>query len=149
MTTQNIDKTKRYHDFFQSLIAKLQYELPKGRNHPRSSFVFPSDTSRVSYCAVFGRKQARVEVWFNDNERGPNIQRFEYLERYKAEIESGIGQTLDWQRLENRKRCRIALHHPGSIEDDAETLEEIQDWMVEYLLKFKQAFGPRLAELIE
>ena len=38
---------------------------------------------------------------------------------------------------------------PGSIDDDQETLEEIQEWMVERLLKFKEVFAPRLAELVE
>ena len=32
---------------------------------------------------------------------------------------------------------------------DEETLEEIQDWMVDRLLKFKEVFGPRLAELVD
>ena len=48
--------------------------------------------------------------------------------------------------MENRRACRVAIVRPGSIEDD-DTLEAVRDWMVENLLKFKQVFGPRLAEL--
>ena len=33
--------------------------------------------------------------------------------------------------------------------DAPETKEELQDWMVDRLLKFKEVFGPRLAELVD
>ena len=71
----------------------------------------------------------------------------ERLEEHREEIESALGEKLDWQRLENRRACRIALDRPGSIEDDADTLSEVQNWMVDTLIKFKQVFGPRLVEL--
>ena len=66
----------------------------------------------------------------------------------KEEIESELGGTLEWERLDDRRACRISAVRPGSIDDDTETLEEIRGWMTEKLLAFKQVFGPRLAELV-
>ena len=37
----------------------------------------------------------------------------------------------------------------GAVTDSPETLEEVQDWMIEKLLKFKQVFGPRLKDLVD
>ena len=72
----------------------------------------------------------------------------EGLEGHKNQIESELYLELDWQRLENRRACRIIVVRPGSIEDDADTLAEIQDWMVKNLLNFKKVFSPKLAELV-
>ena len=37
----------------------------------------------------------------------------------------------------------------GAVTDSPETLEEVQDWMVERLFKFKQVFGPRLKDSVD
>jgi hypothetical protein len=51
--------------------------------------------------------------------------------------------------VKERRSCAIQITRPGNIGVAPEELEEIQDWMVERLLKFKKVFGPRLAELVE
>ena len=62
-------------------------------------------------------------------------------------IELELDESLKWERLDNRRASRIAAVRAGSIDDDQETLEQIQDWMVDRLLKFKEVFGPYLDEL--
>ena len=68
------------------------------------------------------------------------------LELYKERVHYELG-LLNWQQLP--KTYRISLARPGSIDDDPEALTEIQDWMVENLIKFKQVFDPLLAEFID
>ena len=55
----------------------------------------------------------------------------------------------EWERLDNRSACRISQVRNGKIDDDPETLAELQHWMVDRLLKFKRVFEPHLAELVE
>ena len=69
------------------------------------------------------------------------------MEESKEVIEAELQEPLEWVQLGNRKRCRIVAARPGAITDNQETLEEIQDWMIEKLLKFKQVFEPRLKDL--
>ena len=145
-------RSERYRNFFQPLIDTLR-EKHKFTNvykaQPQNWYSFSAGYGqRITYGANFtGQKQARVEVYIDDGDGGSNVRLLESLEVHRFEIESALGETLDWQRLENRRACRIALDRPGSIEDDADTLAEIQDWMVKNLLNFKGVFGPRLAEL--
>ena len=141
------EQDERYQDFFRSLfdtLRKQNFAVP--RNIPRRSANFQAYSRRVLYSVNFASgKQARVEVYiYADSDW--NIQLLENLERYKDEIESELG-PLNWQRMP--KDCRISLDRPGSIEDDADTLAEIEDWMVKNLLKFKRVFDPKLAELME
>jgi hypothetical protein len=138
---------EHYQDFFRSLFDTLrQQNFAVPRNIPRRSANFQAYSRRVLYSVNFASgTQARVEVYlYADSDW--NIWLLENLERYKDEIESELG-PLNWQRM--RKECRISLDRPGSIEDDADTLAEIKDWMVKNLLKFKRVFDPKLAELIE
>lgn len=106
--------------------------------------------SHISYGASFsaqGQNLARVNInlTFPDAER--NRELVKELGRSKESIEAEIGHTLGWEQVEGRLACRIFLVRPGSIADDDDTLDEIKAWMVDKLLKFKQAFQPRLAEL--
>ena len=53
--------------------------------------------------------------------------------------------------MDDVKVCRIStIYQQGiHIDDDEETLEAVQGWMVEQLLAFKRVFGPHLAELVK
>lgn len=68
----------------------------------------------------------------------------EKLQQHKNQIETGIGEQLAWERLENRRACRIAIYRPGSIDDDEDTLTETRTWMIGKLLSFKETFTPHL-----
>ena len=76
-----------------------------------------------------------------------NKNLFERLSEARERIESEIGESLEWDSVDDRKACRILATRPGHINQDQQTLEHIQDWMVDRLLKFKEVFGPRLNEL--
>ncbi len=147
------DRSERYRKFFQALIDTLreEYKFTNARKgNPGNWYYFSAGYGqRITYGATLtGQKQARVDVYIDDGDADQNIRLLEGLEVNKEEIESGLGEVLDWQRLEARRACRIALVRPGSIEDDTETLADIKDWMVVNLLKFKQVFGPYLSELV-
>ena len=147
------ERSERYREFFQGLIDILREEhrFTNARTgQPQNWYSFSAGYGqKVTYGANFtGQKQARVEVYIDVGDPDQNIKLLEDLEGHRHEIESCLEQALDWQRLENRRACRIALDRPGSIDDDAATLAEIRDWMVENLVNLKQVFGPHLAELI-
>ena len=147
-------RSERYRDFFQTLIDTLREEhsfTNARKGQPQSWYSFSAGYGqRVIYGANFtGQKQARVEVYIDGGDSEWNLRLLGNLEERKHEIEAELGdQLLDWQRLENRRACRIALDRTGSIDDDVETLAEIRAWMVDNLLNFKRVFSPRLAELI-
>ncbi len=148
------ERGERYRQFFQPLIDNLR-ERHRFTNVRKAQaqnwYSFSAGYGqRVTYGANFtGQRRARVELYIDDGDNERNIWLLERLEEHRLEIESILEETLDWQRLENRRACRIALDRPGSIEDDADTLSEIEAWMVDRLLKFKLAFEPRLSGLFD
>ena len=73
---------------------------------------------------------------------------FDELASTSGSAEEELGETLSWERLNERKACRVAVYRPGSIEDDPQALEAIREWMIERLLRLKDVFGWRLAKLL-
>ena len=148
------EQSERYRAFFQSLIDTLRdshkfTNTQKVGKATRNWWIFSSGYKGFSYRPFLGQKQARVDVYIDNGDGDWNFESFDFLEERKEEIELELGQALNWQRLEKARACRIALNWPNNIQDDDATFSEIQAWMVDNLLKFKQVFGPRLAELVE
>ena len=144
------ERSERYREFFQGLMDTLREEhkfTSAKKAQPQSWYVFASGRRGVSYGAAWGKEGPRAELYIDlPGGADANLALLEHLEEYKEEIEATIGQPLDWQRLEDRRACRIAAIRPGSIDAPDGTLEEIREWMVGRLLKFKEAFDPHLSE---
>jgi len=143
------ERRMHYKEFFQGLIASLMEKNFTGPRTARPEYEhsFASGFSAVSYRARFGWEgNPRVDLYI-DRDKAWNKDVFDKLLESKAVIESELGESLGWDRLNDNKASRITIVRPGSIDDDEETLKEIHDWMVEKLLDFKRVFGPRLDEL--
>ena len=145
------ERQEQYKDFFQRLIDILREEhrfTNAKKASPVNWYTFTTGYSRVGYGANFGgQREARVEVYIDYPDGEQNIRLLEDLSQHKDQIESELRLSLDWQRLENRRACRIVATRDGSIDDDADALAETQTWMVETLLDFKRVFDPLLARL--
>ena len=144
-------RNEKYRDFFQSLLDTLRddHKFTTARKaQPLGWYSFRTGYSGTGYGASFALNQrARVDLYIDSGNKEQNTYVFEGLETDQDEIHLAAGWKLDWERLEDRRACRIATYRPGSIDDDEATLAEVRAWMVDSLLKFKDVFGPRLAEL--
>ena len=147
------ERRERYREFFQGLIDTLREEhqfTNARKGQPQSWYSFSSGTSGFSYGANFNADgRVKVELYIDSGEQERNKRTFDRLEEQRESFESGLGDTLEWERLDSRRASRVSIRRPGSIDDDGETLGEIQDWMIQKLLAFKDVFGPRLADLAE
>lgn len=147
------ERGEAYRVFFQGLVDRLSEEYQfKGvrRVKPTYVHVFPSGFSGFSYHVKFDqRKKATIQLFIQRGDKDQSRRIFSQLEESKEVIEAELQEPLEWVQLEDRKRCRVVAARPGAITDNQETLEEIQDWMIEKLLKFKQVFGPRLKDLVD
>ncbi len=148
------ERNERYRDFFQGLIDTLREEhsfTNASKGQPQNWYSFSTGYAPlVKYGANFAaRGRARVELYIDSRDKDWNKSLFDQLSKGKTDIESELGEPLEWERLNDRRASRIAAVRPGSIDDDQDTLKEIQDWMVERLPKFKEVFGPKLADFAD
>ncbi len=147
------ERGEAYRDFFQGLIDRLREEhqfTGAKKGLPQSWYNFPSGLSGIPYEAKFTHgNKASVGLFIGRNDKDQNEGFFDELRENQEAIESELQELLEWDRIEGYKSCRIAVTRSGSITDNQETLKEIQDWMIDKLLKFKQVFGPRLKDLVD
>lgn len=145
------ERGERYRQFFQSLIdiMREQHQFTNVRKAPaKRRCDFSSGFPGISYRAAFNQgMMAAVSVSIDRGDGEVNREIFDRLVDRKEAIESFLGEPLVWEVVEYRQVRRVLIRRPGSIDDDPDTLESIQQWMVEHLLNFKRVFGPHLTEL--
>ncbi len=141
----------RYNEFFHPIVDTLvqKHQLTVDRETKANSgpYFTSGYGSHIQYEARLAKgNKARVALHI-DSKRGEwNKQLVRDLLRHREQIESALG-PLDWEQEKETRRRRIEITIPGSIDEDAHTLAEIQDWMVENLLKFRRVFNPYLNDL--
>lgn len=143
---------KKYLTFWQPLVDTLREEhgftkVPEAK--PEQELRFHFGLGGVSYRIVFAQiKDFSVHLYI-DNNKEWNEKLFDQLEKRKETIESELGKSLSWERLDNKNACRIRLYSgsKGTIDDNPERLAEIREWMVKWLLAFRRVFGPELKKL--
>ena len=138
-----------YRGFFQELIDTLREDhrfTNARKGQPQSWYYFSAGhAQRVMYGANFAAGgRARVDVYIDNGDTEWNKRLFDRLYELKDAIEADLGESLEWERLDERRASRIAIVRQGAIDDNEEALKDIREWMVGRLLKFKQVFGPRL-----
>ena len=140
-----------YRDFYRGLIEKLVETRFSGSREapPRNIMDFGSGYSAFKYRAYISKQRARIAAYIDSSDYEWNKSLFDQIEEDKLEIESEIGASLEWDRSDNNRYSLISTVNARGIEEEQEILSEIQDWMVDRLLKFKEVFGPRLAELVD
>ena len=142
-------RQEAYRAFFQRLIDELRerHSFTGARRAPAASYYhFSSGSTYLFYGFSFVRgNRARVELYLVRG-RDENKRLFDELREAQQELESELDEPLEWERLDEAQASRIAVYRPGSI-DDEESLDEIREWAIHRLLKFKEVFGPRLSEI--
>lgn len=145
-------RAEAYRAFFKGLIDRLRdvYQFNGARvAQPQNWYSFASGLSGITYGTSFAKGGwVRAEVFIARGEADENKSIFDKLAESKVEIEQAFGEPLEWERLDDRQACRVAVYRQGTIEDDPAKMEEIRDWAIERLRKLKTVFGPRLPELV-
>ena len=153
-------RTLKLRDFFQSLRQKLWQteffeETPIKRNYyigGTQGFASALEED-VWYQASLERVNdawVSLYVGIEGNERTNRI--FDALQEESEQIEASFNfidnSKLEWLRRDGTGYSGIHIRTDCSIDDSPEKLEETRAWMIEYLIKFKAVFEPRLERIL-
>jgi len=120
------EKRLQYQEFFQTVIDDLR------QNHRFTNAQLAQPQNWYSFAS--GRK-------------GFTYGGSYFFYAKKDEIEKQIG-ALEWERLDQRRACRISLVRSNTgIEDVSNQATAMKDWLVQSLLKIKAVFGPLIESL--
>jgi len=132
-------KSELYRNYWESFCTRFNRDR---KPLAQSWFTFVSGVRGITYRLAFAKDQRlRIEVYLDDGNATDNLKRFQQLLSKKSEIETALGTELQFEPLDGRQACRIALYGQGSIDADWEPMLQ---WMGEWLRKFEDGFGPYL-----
>jgi len=103
----------------------------------------------LAYTLVITGHFARVELWINRGTKEENKRIFDRILSHKQNIESILGNSLDWHRLDDGKGSRVALY----LNDVNVFNEEDWDRMIEFMannaIKFDKVFKDILPDVLK
>jgi len=106
-----------------------------------------SGTPGMSLVYAFGRKVPRVELYIDTGDRDQNKALFDELLRRKDDIEKRFGDALGWERIDDKRACRIRSElASGTVRDEA-AWPDLQDEMIDRMIRFEKALRPALDSL--
>jgi len=153
------ERRTAYHEFFTDLLTRLKARSPGFTTSKRVGYdswmsfgAGKSGFNLSSSFAVAGGSQCRAELYIDPGKEELCKSAFDQLHAARKEIESeiaerGIAEPLQWQRLDNKRACRVFVYRDASIDSPFDTLDVLKDWLVDTLVKFKEVFGPRVKSL--
>jgi Domain of unknown function (DUF4268) len=89
------------------------------------------------------KSYARAELYIDRGEREENKKIFDSLEQQKQSIEEEFGGTLIWERLDDKRACRIKYQQEGNIFEPDQWPEMI-NFMVDAMVRLEKALKPRV-----
>jgi len=122
---EKLAKTKKIPSL-QTPSPQYWFNVSLGKSHIHISNTCNTDVNTVGVRVYIGNKIADKML--------------PYLESKRSEIETAIGQPLQWNpNPENRDKI-IVLLHPTDF-NDPKKVDEALDWLVDYTIKFREAFS--------
>ncbi len=137
-----------YKRFFQGLLDEMrdrhQFTTAKVAQ-PQSWYSFSSGNSGFYYAASFAQgNRCRAEVYIDMGDKEDTKKVFDEISKEKSSLEAEFGEALTWERLDEKRASRVAIYREGSIDTDTQHLNDMRQWYIEHLLKFRTVFGKRL-----
>lgn len=139
------DRERAYISFFGAVQSRLQGvpDFPPMSVYPIGmnwlTLVYYRGGGRTLILSFARRQRLRLECYIDTGDAAENERIFDLMLAHREQIESIVGSVLEWERLEGRRAYRVALYTPGSIADDADHLEQLVAWAVEYAPRFHRA----------
>jgi hypothetical protein len=143
-------QSAQYQRLFQGLLNDLQkMGFDSGRKASAKNWQsFSTGVRGITYAAAFARGgYVRAEVYIDVGDRAGNKAIFGSLKLQEMALGAAFREPLKWEKLEEKRACRIALYRTGTIEDTAGMLRDHKGWLVERLLSLRSLFGTRLRAL--
>jgi hypothetical protein len=88
----------------------------------------------------------RAELYIDRGDKEENEAIFDRLLENRAAIESDIEHTIEWERLDTKRACRLKWEREGNIFDQDRWAEMIP-FMVGAMAKFEEVLKPRIAKI--
>jgi hypothetical protein len=108
-----------------------------------------SGTPGLTYWYGVTKMGCSVELYFDKGKGAEQETKdiFDQLQQSQAQIDAAILHPVSWQRLDERRACRIRITLPGGFASPEEEWPDIQTQLVEAMNQLEKALRPALLQL--
>jgi hypothetical protein len=144
------DRAKAYSTYWSGFGAFLQdkhapYKILNPAPHDYAySFRISRSGFALAETAGFRDRKLGVEIYISHRAAK---RAFDLLEAERDTIEADFGGKLDWQRLNDKKGCRIAVSRTDLDPRDESQRAMQYDWFLDQMQRFSRVFGGRIRSL--
>ncbi len=105
-----------------------------------------SGVSGIGFALIFLKKEVRVELNIASSDAETNKAIFDQFFHRKEAIEAAFGDSLEWQRLDDKKASRVKFSQAVDGYNE-ENWEMMIEWLVKYFPKLEKAFRPEIEKI--
>lgn len=99
----------------------------------------------LTFYYVVSKHGSRSELYIDGGGAETNKQVFDNLHSHKEEIERIFGEPLSWQRLDDKRACRIACEMTnGGYRSEESEWNKIQTEMIDAMVRLEKTISPFL-----
>jgi hypothetical protein len=146
------ERHKKRLSFWEGLLtkSKIKTKLHGNISPQKENWIgMGAGKSGLSYNYFILMNAGGVELYIDKGKEmeETNLKIFDNLFAKKNEIETEFGGPLMWQRLEDRRACRIKYIIQEAGLKDEEKWDELQDQMINKMIKLDQALKKHIKEI--
>lgn len=146
---------ERHHkrlEFWKSLLERCREQTKLFSNISPSRYHWigtGAGKAGVTFNFAVLSENASVELYIDhDHDEGKkNKAIFDALHAQKDQIEKDYGGTLGWERLDEKRACRIKQGFDDGGLSPTESWPELQDKMIDAMVRLDKALRRRLAKV--
>jgi len=122
----------------------LHARISPGKEHWISA---GAGKSGLGFNYVIRMGDAQVELYIDQVDAEANKRIFDQLFANKEQIEAAFGESLEWQRLDDRRACRIRHRLTLGGLADRDRWPDIQEAMIDSMVRLEQVLKPQIRRL--
>ena len=145
---------ERHHlrlEFWSKLLPKIKGKATIFQNSSPSKDHWLSSggtgISGLSYNFLVTKSYVGVELAISKSDTQANKQVFDELKKLEPEITNDFGDTLSWERLDNKKMCRIAYSLQGVNLNHKDDWDKMMEFLIDNMMKLEKSMREPLKKV--
>jgi hypothetical protein len=106
-----------------------------------------SGISGVAFNFVISKRYARTELYISRSIKEENEYIFDELKKCQEEIEQIFGNELVWERLDDKKACRVKYELNDVNVFNKDDWQKMIEFMADGMIRMEKAFREPLAKI--
>jgi hypothetical protein len=136
-------------EFWAKLLQRMSTKSTLFQNVSAGKFSWIGAGSGIRGLALnfaVSKTYARAELYIDRGDKAENEFVFDELHQLRIQIEKDYGGPLTWERLDERRACRIKAETPGNV-FDREQWDPMMEFLVDSMIRLESALKAPLKKI--